>query len=89
MGESLIGRQFGSYAIQALLGKGGMGEVYLAEHKEIGRKAAVKLLKSHRCDDIRFVCLIAAPEGIEALQAETPGIPIFTASVDRQLFRRS
>jgi serine/threonine protein kinase len=34
----------GSYRIAQLLGQGGMGAVYLAEHHLIGRKAAVKVL---------------------------------------------
>jgi serine/threonine-protein kinase len=39
-------RVAGSYKIVALLGKGGMGAVYLAEHDLIGRKVAVKVLHS-------------------------------------------
>ena len=50
--------------------------------------AAVKLLKSHGCTDIRFVCLIAAPEGIETLQSEAPDVSVFTAAIDRQLDER-
>ena len=47
--------------------------------------AAVKLLRSHGCEDIRMVCLIAAPEGISALCASDPALPIYTAAIDRQL----
>lgn len=47
--------------------------------------AAVDLLVSKRCDDIRFICLIAAPEGIEKLADNHPEVPIFTAAIDRQL----
>ena len=39
----LIGKQFGNYRIEALLGRGGMGEIYLAQDK-LGRKVALKLL---------------------------------------------
>ena len=32
-----------------------------------------------------FVCLVAAPEGLEAVQAEHPDVPIMTAAIDREL----
>jgi serine/threonine protein kinase len=42
----LIGQRFGNYRALSLLGEGGMGAVYLAEHPDIGRKVAVKVLRS-------------------------------------------
>ncbi|WP_253712873.1 uracil phosphoribosyltransferase [Bradyrhizobium sp. WD16] len=47
--------------------------------------AAASLLKSRGARDLRFVCLLAAPEGIAQLQAEHPDIPIWTAAVDEKL----
>ncbi|HEV8322340.1 MAG TPA: serine/threonine-protein kinase [Myxococcota bacterium] len=40
----MIGQQIGPYRILSLLGEGGMGAVYLAEHTAIARKAVLKLL---------------------------------------------
>jgi serine/threonine protein kinase len=42
--ELFEGHQLGHYTILGLLGRGGMGEVYLAEDTELGRKIAIKLL---------------------------------------------
>ncbi len=41
----LIGEQIGNYVVQRKLGQGGMGDVFLAEHPKIHRKAAIKVLK--------------------------------------------
>ena len=43
----IIGRQLGPYTISALLGAGGMGEVYRAHDNKLGRDVAVKILPSH------------------------------------------
>src|SRR6478672_10532385 len=47
--------------------------------------AAAALLKARGCQDIRFVCLLAAPEGIAHFQQEHPDIPVWTAAVDEKL----
>lgn len=47
--------------------------------------AAIEKLKERGAKDIRFVCLLAAPEGIERLQRAQPGVPIYTAAVDEYL----
>ena len=41
----MIGKQILNYEIKALIGEGGMGDVYLGEHTSIGRKVAIKALK--------------------------------------------
>jgi eukaryotic-like serine/threonine-protein kinase len=47
----MIGEQFGNYRSLALLGEGGMGAVYLAEHPGIGRRVAVKVLHKNYTRD--------------------------------------
>lgn len=46
---------------------------------------AIGYLKKQGARSIRFMCLIAAPEGIKAVQDEHPEVPIITASIDERL----
>jgi uracil phosphoribosyltransferase len=47
--------------------------------------AAISFLKKAGVTNMRFVCLVAAPEGIAALHAQHPEVPIYCAAIDRQL----
>ena len=47
--------------------------------------AAISLLKQAGARDIRFLCLLAAPEGIEKFQEAHPDVPIITAAIDEKL----
>lgn len=47
--------------------------------------AAVDRLKETKPKSIRFVSLVAAPEGIANMQRHHPDVPIYTASIDREL----
>ena len=47
--------------------------------------AAVERLKETGPKSIRFVCLLAAPEGLKNFHANHPDVPVYTAAVDRQL----
>ncbi|MEZ5537043.1 MAG: uracil phosphoribosyltransferase [Thiolinea sp.] len=47
--------------------------------------AALHRLKEARPRSIRFVCLLAAPEGIRAFQASHPDVPVYTAAIDEKL----
>ena len=50
-----------------------------------GEKAAVDVLKNWGVPEIRFVGLIAAPEGVAALHERHPDVRIYIASVDDHL----
>ena len=47
--------------------------------------AGATLLKKRGALDIRFVCLLAAPEGIAHFQQEHPDVPVWTAAIDERL----
>ena len=47
--------------------------------------AAVTRLKENGAENIRFVCLLAAPEGIEYFNKVHPDVPIFVAAIDEKL----
>jgi uracil phosphoribosyltransferase len=49
---------------------------------------AVRLLKEKGAHAIRFMCLVAAPEGVHTLSEAHPDVPIFAAALDRQLDER-
>ena len=46
---SLIGKKILSYEIKSFIAEGGMGDVYLAEHVQLGRKVAIKSLHPKLC----------------------------------------
>jgi len=50
--------------------------------------AAIERLKKAGAKDIRYVCLLAAPEGIKAFQAAHSDVPIYTAVIDEKLNER-
>lgn len=50
--------------------------------------AAITRLKQAGARDLRFVCLLAAPEGVAALAAAHPDLPVITAAIDDRLDER-
>ena len=50
---------------------------------------AIKLLKQKGCKNIKLVCIIAAPEGVEAVQRNHPDVDIFVAALDERLNEHS
>lgn len=47
--------------------------------------AAIDRLKERGVTNLRFVCLVSSPEGIERLKAHHPEVPIWTAAIDERL----
>jgi serine/threonine-protein kinase len=88
-GSSLINQTIGNYRVSKLLGEGGMGVVYLAQHPVIGRKVAIKLLHavlardqdivSRFFNEARAIHMIAHENIVEILDfgQTTDGQPYF------------
>lgn len=51
--------------------------------------AALDLLKQAGARQIRFLCLVAAPEGVAAVQGAHPDVPIIAAAIDERLDRNA
>jgi len=49
---------------------------------------AVSMVRKRGASDVRFLCLVAAPEGVRAFRREHPEVPIYTAALDRKLDER-
>ena len=47
--------------------------------------AAIHMLKYKGVKNIRFLCIIAAPEGVERMQKEHPDVDIYIGALDKQL----
>jgi uracil phosphoribosyltransferase len=61
------------FVVDPMLATGGSGVQAIARLKRAGARR------------LHFVCLVAAPEGVEALRAAHPDVPITTATIDREL----
>jgi uracil phosphoribosyltransferase len=60
--------------LDPMLATGGSGSAGTSAVKDAGAAAS-----------IRFVCVVAAPEGLARMEREHPDVPIFTAAIDRRL----
>src|SRR5688572_12529761 len=60
-----LGKVVGSYRLEQLLGEGGMGFVYLAEHVRLGRRVALKMLRQE---------LAATPQVVKRFFAEARAV---------------
>lgn len=46
---------------------------------------AVEIVKKRGARDVRFLCLVAAPEGLQVFQKVHPDVPVYAAALDREL----
>jgi serine/threonine protein kinase/tetratricopeptide (TPR) repeat protein len=86
--DKLVGKRLGNYVISDLIGEGGMGAVYLAEHPQIGRRVAIKVLDS-RLGDHEEVSRRFLAEARAIARIEHPNvidIYDFGRSLDGQLY---
>ena len=63
----MIGERINNYEIVSVLGEGGMGSVFLAEHPFMGRKAAIKVLRGDLAHDSGLVerfAIESTPDGV-------------------------
>jgi YVTN family beta-propeller protein len=82
-----VGTQLGSYRIEALLGRGGMGVVYRATDLRLGRQVALKLLAPHVTQDQRFRTRFLAESRLAASIDHAGIVPIYEAGeVDDHLY---
>jgi serine/threonine-protein kinase len=51
----VVGLRINNYELVAVLGQGGMGTVYLARHRFIGRQAAIKIMRPELMQDQSLV----------------------------------
>lgn len=47
--------------------------------------AAIRMLKEKGCKSIHFMCIIAAPEGVEAMRAAHPDVDLYVGALDERL----
>src|SRR5687767_1118691 len=74
-----VGEEFAGYRIEAVLGRGGMGIVYRAEHLELERKVALKLLSETLSEDESFRKRFIRESKLAASMDHPNVIPIYGA----------
>ena len=82
-----VGETFGGYTIDSLLGRGGMGAVYLATHERLARKVALKLISPELAYDEDFRARFLRESQLAASLEHPNVIPIYDADeIDGVLF---
>jgi len=74
-----VGSRLGGYVVQAQLGRGGMGAVFLATHERLGRKAALKVVAPELADDDEFRARFLRESELAASLDHPNVIPIYDA----------
>jgi YVTN family beta-propeller protein len=77
--DARIGTTLAGYRIDSLIGRGGMGTVYLAEHLGLGRKVALKVLSPDLADDPRFRDRFVRESRLAASIEDPNIVPIYEA----------
>ena len=88
MGRTLsVGYQFGGYVIKSLVGRGGMGVVYAAEHTTLQRRVALKVIAPEVAEDEAFRVRFLREARLAASLRHPNIIDIYDAGqVDRELY---
>ena len=84
-----VGETFGGYTIESLLGRGGMGTVYLATHARLARKVALKVISPELAHDEDFRARFLRESQLAASLDHPNVIPIYDADeIDGVLYPR-
>ena len=82
-----VGDEFGPYRIESVLGRGGMGTVYLARHARLERNVALKVIAPGLADDPDFRARFLRESRLAASLDHPHVIPIYDADeVDGVLY---
>src|SRR3954471_8356132 len=76
-----IGTIFAGYRIEGVLGRGGMGVVYLAEQPELGRRVAIKVIAPALASDPDYLERFRRESRLAAAIEHPNAIPIYEAGV--------
>ena len=82
-----VGDEFGPYTIESVLGRGGMGTVFLARHARLERRVALKVIAPDLADDADFRARFLRESQLAASLDHPHVIPIYDADeVDGVLY---
>ena len=85
--DTRLGSDLGPYRIERVIGRGGMGVVYLAEQRELGRKVALKLLPDELAHDADFRARFERESRLAAAIDHPNVIPLYEAgAIEGTLF---